>query len=271
MTDEASSSLETRQLSDTASAVPLTLCCPSLPESVRLENNEIHIWCATLSDFDSELPRFQAILSPAEQTRAERFRFSKDGINYVTRRGVRRLILARYLEQHPAKIAFCQGRFGKPEIKACGLPSALHFNDSHSGDLAIYAVTQDGPIGVDVEHLRPVPNFEAIASRFFSPRETEMLRSLPAESRIEGFFACWTRKEAFLKATGEGIGEGLARVEVTLAPREEPQVLHLAGDFGTQTGWQLRSFSPSPGYLGAIAFKDRSVSLSQWTIHAPLH
>src|SRR5260370_19460163 len=140
MTDDASSGWETRHPRDTASAVPLTLSYPSLPESVRLENNKIHIWCAVLSDFDSELLRFQAILSPAEQTRAERFRFSEDRINYVIRRGVRRLILARYLEQHPAKIAFCQWRFVKPEIKACPLPSALHFNGWHSRDVAIYPV-----------------------------------------------------------------------------------------------------------------------------------
>jgi 4'-phosphopantetheinyl transferase len=121
---------------------------------------------------------------------------------------------------------------------------------------------------VDVEHLRPVPHFEEIASRFFSPGESEMLMATSAASRIEMFFACWTRKEAFLKARGEGISESLAKVEVTLSLSEEPKILRIAGESPIQTKWQLRSFSPAPGYLAALAFGHSNLGSRKWRIDA---
>lgn len=234
------------------------------PEIVPLESKQIHVWCATLSDFDSKLSHFHALLSGAERRRAERFRSSKDCDFYVLRRGILREILGRYLEQHPSEIGFSYGRFGKPEIKGDRVRGPLHFNVSHSGDLALYAVTPACPIGVDVEHLRPVLHFEEIASQFFSPREAEILMALPIDFRMDGFFACWTRKEAYLKATGEGIGEGLAKVEVTLPPGEEG--FPLTGKSETRTEWQLRSFSAAPGYLAAVAFRHHNLELGWWRV-----
>ena len=244
----------------------LMLSWPCPPETVRLESNQVHVWCVAFGDFNSELPRLEAMLSPAEQTRAARFRFSKDRNCYVIRHGVLRVILGRYLEQLPSEIDFCYGPFGKPEIKGGLIRGGLHFNDSHSGDLALYAVTHVCPIGVDVEYLRPVPHLEEIASRFFSPRETEMLMASSSQCRMERFFACWIRREAFLKATGEGIGEGLANAEVALTPGEKAEIASIAGESQTRTEWQLRSFSPAPGYLAAVAFKHRKMNLRQWRI-----
>jgi 4'-phosphopantetheinyl transferase len=243
---------------------------PLSPEVVRLQANQIHLWCAALSQFASELPRFWAMLSPAERTRAERFRFPKDRDGYVIRHGILRLILSRYLEQLPSEIEFCHGASGKPEIKGDCARAPIYFNASHSGEIALYAITSACPVGVDVECTRTIPDIEEIASRIFSPRETQTLMALPTDSRLEGFYACWTRKEAFLKATGEGIGENLAKVEVTLAPGEEPKVLHITGDSQIQMQWQLRSFSPAPGYLAAVAFRHRDLALSQWRFPAPI-
>jgi 4'-phosphopantetheinyl transferase len=172
--------------------------------------------------------------------------------------------------QRPTEIEFCDGRFGKPEIKGGLSRERLNFSISHSGDLALYAVPRLGPVGVDVEWLRPVPHFEEIASRFFSPRETEMLMTLSTDRRMEGFFACWTRKEAFLKATGEGIGGGLAKAEVTLTPWEEPEILRTSAESEAGNECQLRSFSPDPGYLAAVAFQHRDLAFRQGRVHAPL-
>jgi len=239
--------------------------CP--PGTARLDGDQIHVWSVVLSDFDGELPQFQAMLSSVERMKAERFRFSKDSNHYVIRRGILRVILGRYLEHRPSEIDFCYGPFGKPEIKGDLAGGGLNFNDSHSGDLAVYAVTRACPLGVDVEKLRPVPDFEEIASRFFTPREAETLIGLPSERQMEAFFACWTRKEAFLKATGEGIGEGLAKVEVTLTPGEEAEILRIAGESQAQTEWQLRSFSPVPGYLAAVAFRHHNLVLGHGRVH----
>ena len=251
---------EVGKLSTSALATSSALPWPSAAETLCLGSNQIHVWCARLDDFHRELPRFQAMLSSVERMKSERFRFPKDHDSYVIRHGLLRMILGRYLEKFPSEIEFCYGQFGKPQIKEDPVRSPLHFNDSHSGDLVLYAVTRACPIGVDVEQLRAVPYFEEIASRFFSPREAEMLMALPTECRMEGFFACWTRKEAFLKATGEGISERLAKVEVTLAPWEEAKFLRIAEGPQAQAEWQLRSFSPATEYLAAVAFKQETVA-----------
>lgn len=251
-------------------ATTLELSWPTPREAVRLEGNEIHVWCAALSEFASELQPLNALLSSAERDKAERFRFAKDRNHFVARRGILRGILSRYLERPPSKIDFCGGRFGKPEIKGELVRGGLRFSVSHSGDLALYAVTRACPIGVDVEYIRPFPHLEEIALRFFSPRETKVLMSLPREHRMEVFFSYWTRKEAFLKATGEGIGEGLANVEVALTPWQEADTIRTVGESEDRIGWRLQSFSPASGYIGAIAFRNRYVSMSFWIVHAPL-
>lgn len=244
------------------------LSWPRPPETVRLESGEIPVWCASLGDFNSELPQFRAMLSSAEQAKAARFRFSRDRNSYVIRHGILRVILGRYLAQPPSEIELCYGPFGKPEIKGEVVGESLHFNHSHSGDLALFAVARGSPIGIDVEYLRPLPHLEAIAARFFSPREAEMLTALRTECRMEQFFACWTRKEAILKATGEGIGEGLANVEVAFTAREEAEIPRIAGESQGRTEWELRSFSPAPGYLAAVAFKHHNMTLRQWRVDA---
>lgn len=251
-------------------AITPELSWPAPREAVRLERNEIHVWWAVLSEFASELQLLGALLSSAERERAERFRFAKDRNHFVTRRGVLRGILSRYLEQPPSEIDFRRGQFGKPEVNGDFVHGNLQFSVSHSGDLALYAVTRACPIGVDVEHIRPLPQFDEIASRFFSANEREMLIALRPEQRSEGFFACWTRKEAFLKATGEGIGKDLAEVEVTLAPWDEPAFLSIKCESPARAEWQLRSFSPAPGYLAALAFAHCDLVLSRGKVCLPV-
>jgi 4'-phosphopantetheinyl transferase len=251
-------------------AITPELSWPTPCEAVGLECNQIHVWCAALSEFASELGPLNALLSSRERERAERFRFAKDRNHFVARRGILRGILSRYLEQPPPEIDLRHGRFGKPEVNGDFVRGNLQFSVSHSADLALYAVTRACPIGVDVEHVRPFPQFEKIASRFFSPHEREMLMALRPEQQSEGFFACWTRKEAFLKATGEGLGRDLAEVEVTLAPWDEPEFLSIKCEPPLRAEWQLRSFSPAPGYLAALAFAHHDLVLSRGRVCLPL-
>jgi 4'-phosphopantetheinyl transferase len=198
-----------------------------------------------LNDFPDEMSRFHAVLSTDERMRAGRFHFARDRDRFIACRGILRELLARYLHQDAATIQFSYGPHGKPDLAGGNGHHPLFFNASHAGALAIYAVTSVCPVGVDVEHLREIPDFDAIASRFFAPSETGRLTALPPAQRLEEFFACWTWKEAFLKATGEGIGVHLA----TCPP----------------SGWQLRRLRPTQGYVGALVYRHSAARLSFWS------
>ena len=239
---------------------------PPAPETIRLEPGQVHLWAAALNEFVAQSSKLWALLPPAEQARAEKFRFLEDRNRFVIRRGLLRLVLSRYLEQLPSTIEFRHGAYGKPEVQPAGTSTPLFFNASHSGEIAVCAITSACPIGVDVEHTLEISNIQNIARRFFLPRETQTLMALPAESRLLAFYACWTRKEAFLKATGEGIAESLTKVEVTLAPEDKPGVVSLAGDPRAREHWQLHPFAPAPGYLGCIAYRNAVLAISQWRV-----
>jgi 4'-phosphopantetheinyl transferase len=249
---------------DRPTIAPAALGWPLPPPEVRLANRQADLWCATMPSFAEPISLLSALLSAEERQRAERFHFSVDRDRYIVRRGILRILLSRYLNTQPAEIEFRYGRWGKPEMKGNALD--LHFNDSHSGDLALYAVTAAGPIGADIEQVRPIPEFEDLASRYFSPRESALIRALVPERRMEAFYSVWTRKEAFLKATGEGIGRNLAEIEVSPDPGQEPAILRVPGSTPGPGGWKLRSFSPAAGYLGAVAFQGDISSFREFVV-----
>jgi 4'-phosphopantetheinyl transferase len=217
-----------------------TLLWPSPPTAVRLEDHQIHLWCAALGDFYQDLPALQATLSPDERGTARQFRSFDDCAAFVVCRGILRKLLAQYLGRDASTIDFSYGRFGKPEV--AGLPGRcpLYFNATRSGALAVYAVTSAGPVGVDVERLRPIPEFEYIASRVFSQFEANRLLALPPERQMEEFLVCWTCEEAFVKATGDGMGRGSRSVQVSASATRLPG------------SWQVQLLRPAAGYVGAL-------------------
>jgi 4'-phosphopantetheinyl transferase len=239
---------------------------PLVPETIRLEPGQAHLWAAALNEFEDEASKLGVLLSSTEQARAEKFKFVEGRNRYVIRHGLLRLILSRYLAQLPSAIEFQHGAYGKPEIRSDVAGTTLFFNTSHSAEVAIFAITSACPIGVDVERTREIPKIEEIVRRFFLPREIETLMALPPDSRLPAFYAGWTRKESFLKATGEGIAQSLAKVEVTLAPDDEPGVVSVSGDRLAHEQWQLQPFSPAPGYLGCVAYRNAALALSQWRV-----
>jgi 4'-phosphopantetheinyl transferase len=145
----------------------------------------------------------------------------------------------------------------------------LHFNLAHSGELALLALTRAGEVGVDVERIRPMPDALELAARFFSPREVAALQTVPPDDANAAFFRLWTRKEAWLKATGEGIAESLARVEVTCRAEEACRVVAIGGDAAAAAEWSLHSLEPAAGCLGALAIRRRDVRLRCWTARLP--
>ena len=237
---------------------------PSPPTHPDLADDEIHVWCAGLDKLVSDLPAFAEPLSESERKRADRFQFDRDRKRFIVRHGLLRMILGRYLNLEPARLSFtCESR-GKPALAGTLDGRTLHFNLSHSDGLALFAVARRFALGVDVERIRPIPEIDQIAGKFFSARESAVLKALPAEQKLEAFFNCWTRKEAYLKATGEGIADALAQIEVSLVPGPTAQLLNIAGDAREASSWSLHPLAPAPGFTGAVAVKARDLKLACW-------
>ena len=170
-------------------------------------------------------------------------------------------MLAHYLGCPPNEIEFIYGPKGKPELRDS---SRIRFNASHSGQIALYAFTLGCELGVDVEELRELDDAESIAVRFFSIGEVSELLSLKPEDRGLAFFHCWTRKEAYVKAIGDGLAIPLDRFQVTLLPGAPARFVQIARDMETASDWTLHHLEPAPGYVGALAYQD---SQRPTTIH----
>jgi 4'-phosphopantetheinyl transferase len=204
------------------------------------------------------------MLSADELARAERFRFRKDADRYTVARGLLRTILGQYLCRPPEQLRFRYGAMGKPELAADGGAFDPRFNLAHSRDLAVYAVTRGRRVGIDIEYIRAERADLRIAERFFSTREIAQLRALPLHAQREAFFACWTRKEAYLKAKGDGLALGLDRFDVSLAPGEPAALLATRDDASEAGRWSLCDLFPRAGYASALAVEGHDWRLSCW-------
>ncbi|HWG58375.1 MAG TPA: 4'-phosphopantetheinyl transferase superfamily protein [Candidatus Acidoferrales bacterium] len=213
-----------------------------------MSRSDVHVWRVSLPAVRADLPRFEASLSADEKNRAARFHFERDRNCYISARGILRELLGRYLHQVPRAIQLGYSAYGKPFLAGNNSDAGMHFNVSHSHDLVLLAFSREGDIGVDVELIRPEFSGDEIAERYFSARELQELRSLPPELRVEGFFLCWTRKEAYIKARGAGLQIPLDSFSVSLTPGA-PVVLQSADT----TRWRLHSMEPGGDYAGAVA------------------
>lgn len=179
-------------------------------------------------------------------------------------RGTVRVILGRYLEIAPCNVRFSYTRFGKPSIDPEDSRSTLSFNVSHSHGLALLAVTRQGNVGIDLERIRRDWAYEEIAKFFFSPREIAMLWALPQEMRAEGFFNCWTRKEAYVKARGEGLSHPLDRFVVSLAPGEPAALLDVVDEPRDRERWFFQALTPAPDYAATLVVEKFAARLVCW-------
>ena len=195
----------------------------------------------------------EALLDDEERARSTRFVRPVDRRRFVLAHAALRLFLARCLDIHPTAVRYENGVHGKPRLRP-GLPS-LEFNLSHSGGLALLAIARDRSIGVDVEQVRDVPGALSIADTHFSATEREVLRSLPPAEQRGAFFRCWTRKEAVVKAVGEGLSRALDSFDVDLAPGSMSALTRFHGPPGAADGWSLRDLMAPTGYeaAGAVA------------------
>jgi 4'-phosphopantetheinyl transferase len=223
------------------------------PRKPRLHRGEVHVWRAALARSPAAVGALKDLLSGDELRRAERFHFRRDRSSFIVARGTLREILSLYAGTPPGLLQFGYNAFGKPELVGESGVTQIRFNLSHAGGLALYAVAAGREVGVDVEVVRESVPCEELASRFFSRREAAALLALPAGDRTRAFFECWTRKEAYIKARGEGLSLPLDSFDVSLAPGEPAALLATRGDEHEAPRWSLRELSAGPAYAAAVA------------------
>jgi 4'-phosphopantetheinyl transferase len=213
----------------------------------------VQVWRVALDWRPAPVQALYEILSRDEQQRADRFHFAADRLRHVVGRGVLRTILARCTGIDAAQLSFAYGPFGKPRLSPCATERPLQFNVSHSGDLVLIALTLGRALGVDVECVRTDIAAEQIAASFFSTPEQEALASVPEHLRVGAFFDCWTRKEAYIKAVGDGLALPLHQFDVSLKPGEQPRLLATRPDPLEARRWSIQALDVGPLYRAAIA------------------
>jgi 4'-phosphopantetheinyl transferase len=243
----------------------VSLFFPRSPDAgLELEPSEIHVWSIELDPPLAEVERLEHLLAADERARAGRFRFEKHRRQYAVGRGALRVLLGAYLEIPPEAVRFRYGPRGKPFLEAPFDAGGLQFNLSNSEEMALAGFVKGSEIGVDVEYLRSMPDCEQISERFFSESERQVLRGIPGRAKEEAFFNCWTRKEAYLKAVGEGLAAPLDSFDVTLAPGDPPRMLTLEGDPGRAARWFFHHLVPAEMYVGAVAIEGGTWAVRTW-------
>lgn len=223
------------------------------PVNLSLATQEVHIWRVDLNLPPKQLQEVAKTLSPDEQHRADRFRFEQHRQRFIAGRGILRLLLGQYLQIAPETLKFDYQERGKPFLAN----SQLQFNLAHSQDLALYAITRDRAVGIDLEKIRAIDDLESLSHRFFSKNEHALLCALPASERLNVFFRYWTCKEAYLKATGAGLAN-LKGLEISLLPNRSACL--------TMQDWQLQELTPAAEFAGAIVVSGQNSRFHYWRL-----
>ena len=236
-------------------------------KTLALQHDEVHVWLADLNSAFA-LRDVDRILSQEERERAARFYLQRDRNHFTTGRAMLRLILGRYLDIDPRCVQFSRGPHGKPELATNGGSDALCFNLAHSHGVALCALARGRHIGVDVERISTDLDVDLIAERFFSQREIAALRLLPQEEQLTAFFTCWVRKEAYLKASGDGLSRRLDSFSVSLSPGEPAALLDVPGHPEEVLAWSLRELDLAPSYEAALAVRAGECRVRYWQFTA---
>jgi 4'-phosphopantetheinyl transferase len=220
-----------------------------------LPSDLIRVWRVHLDRPPSRSERLEQLLSSDEMDRARRFHFDRDRRRFTIARGALRTILGGYLQMNPMSIVFDYEPQGKPFLAPAA--SSIRFNVAHSGELALIAVSREREVGVDVELMRSLTGAEQIPELFFSPREAAIFRSLPHDLAEPAFFACWTRKEAYIKARGGGLSIPLDCFDVSLEPGKPAALLEVRDDPIEVSRWGMVELQPASGYAGALVVQGK--------------
>ncbi|MBM3814391.1 MAG: 4'-phosphopantetheinyl transferase superfamily protein [Acidimicrobiia bacterium] len=214
----------------------------------------IHLWPVWLDTTTSGIQQCRTLLPPAELLDGDR-RTGQVARDFLTARAALRILIARYTGIQPQSIRYRIGSHGKPRLDHD--TANLSFNVSHSGGLAVFAFARGCELGVDIEKIRPIEDLDNIARRFFCTREFESIRRTSGQERVDSFFRCWTRKEAFIKADGRGLSFPLNGFAVTIGSDEPVRLMHVDGDPEEASAWTMHSPPLAAGYASALAYRDQ--------------
>jgi 4'-phosphopantetheinyl transferase len=226
---------------------------PRPRETDALAADEIHVWHASLDQPRGRVTELSDGLAADERVRAERYHFDRDRDRFIVARATLRAILGAYLRRAPASLVFRYGAHGKPALTEDGNGSAIRFSVSHSGDEALYAIARDREVGIDIERVRDDISVAEIAGRYFSRREVAALEALPDEARRPAFFRIWTHKEAYIKASGEGLSLPLDGFDISLAGQDGDATIASPSDPSVASRWSVREIPAAAGYASALA------------------
>ena len=236
----------------------------SPPEILSLAGGEVHVWRASLDLPQSQIQALERILANDELTRAARFRFARDRTHFIAARGLLRTILARYLLRDPQTLTFAYNAYGKPSLAQMPPNPELSFNLTHAHGMALYAITPNRAVGVDIEYIQRQMEWESVAEHFFSPYEVRVLKTVSPDMRHIAFFNCWTRKEAYIKARGMGLSLELDSFDVSLTPGEPAALLNIREEGQDISNWSLYDLYPGGDYTAALAVEGYTSSVKCW-------
>jgi 4'-phosphopantetheinyl transferase len=230
-----------------------------------LDADHVHLWRVDLNQTDDLVARYSRVLAPDEEYRAGRFRFERHKRRFVVGRAILRQVLGRYLNLSPAHVAFGYGPKGKPFVDH-STDHLIRFNLSHTEELMVLAVSLNREMGVDVEFMRPISDIDQLADHCFSEKELRTFKQLKSQHRRAAFFRCWTRKEAYVKAIGDGFSAPLKGFDVSFLPEAEARLLRVVADSEEADKWSMCSFEPALDVQGALvaAGNDWNAHFYRW-------
>jgi 4'-phosphopantetheinyl transferase len=234
------------------------------PGDYALPEDEVHVWRAGLDWSAGSIAALEEILSPDEREKADGFRFDMDRRRHVVGRSLLRRLLGRCLGTAPDRLRFDYSALGKPSLAVGTAQTPVRFNVSHSGEWVLVALTIGRAVGIDVERVRADMEVARIAEHFFSASERTALAALEAGAQSEAFFACWTRKEAYIKATGDGLSLPLDQFDVAFLPGQAARLLATRPDPAEARRWLLRDLDVGPGHKAALAVEGSGWQLKTW-------
>ena len=244
----------------------LTATCswPDANIHIRLGAGEVHAWCAKLNASEKNLLYFQRSLDPDEISRASRFHFDRDRKRYIARHGLLREILGHYLSMRPAEVQFAYNSHGKPFLSDDLQSQDLNFNISSSRDLTLFVFVRGRQIGVDIEKIRQNIEFEELVERFFSENEGKAFQLVNPQSKLQTFFCIWARKEAYIKAQGQGLSVPLSRFDVSVDLHNKAEIFVANREAMEKDRWVLHDLDPAAGYAAALAIQGKDWHLQRW-------
>jgi 4'-phosphopantetheinyl transferase len=235
------------------------------PENLVLAENEVHVWFAELDKPEICVHQFEEILSIDERQKAGRFAFKRDRINFIIAHGVLRTIIGRYfLSVEPSKLKFCYGVRGKPYLSEKFANGELSFNQADSNGMVLYAFAKNREVGIDIEYMRPIADAQQIVDGSFSEYERIAYNSLPEGEKHGAFYKCWTRKEAFIKAIGEGLYFLLDRFDVSISPDRPAKIISINGKSNDASSWALFDIEVKQDFAAAFSCEGLCEEIKYW-------